>query len=139
VLVKKLVKLLLNSCQLVSDYSHTDCNGFLASHDFTSYFDITDVGALWLYLKKLLQQALNQFLPKVTLKSHQWPKWFTSTLQHQLNCLHILRRKYSKIPTTSCWAQIFSTAKYEYEIQLIHKLSMDNNFSIYKYNYIFFY
>ena len=59
--------------------------------------------ALWFYLKKLLQQALDHLhVPKLTLRCHhhhhQWPKWFTPTptLQHQLNHLHTLRRKYSK-------------------------------------------
>ena len=69
------------------DFSFADWNGiltFLDAHDFTSYFDGTDVENLWLYLKNLLQQTLNHFVPKVTLRFHQWPKWFTPTLQHQL-------------------------------------------------------
>jgi len=53
------VKLLLNSCQLVPDYSHADgwndFLAFLASHDFTLYFDITDVEALWLHLGSYYQ------------------------------------------------------------------------------------
>ena len=128
------------------DYSHADWDGFLTfleSHDFTSYFNDTDVEALWLYLKNLLRQALNLFVPRVTLRSHQRPKWFNSTLQHQLNCLHTLRRKHSKKPSPTNknnllaaeheFQALASAAKYEYENQLIHKLSVDKNYNIYKY------
>ena len=133
-------------CQSVLDFSHADWDGiltFLETHDFTSYFDSTDVEALWFYLKNLLQQALDHYVPKVTLRSHQQPKWFTLTLQHQLNCLHTLRRKHSKKPSTSCKSKLLdaehkfqalaSAAKYEYENKLINRLSVDKNYSIYKY------
>ena len=95
-------------------------------------FDGTDVQFLWLYLKKLLQQALDHFVPKVTLRRHQRPKWFTPILQHQLNRLHTLRRKYSKKPSTSSKSKLLdaennfqalaSAAKYEYENKLIDAL-----------------
>ena len=56
------------------DFSHVDWDGMLnvlGTHDFASYFDGTDVEVLWLYLKKLLQQALDHFVAKVTLRCHQ--------------------------------------------------------------------
>ena len=126
-------KLSSNFCQSVLDYSHADWNGFLSfleSHDFTSYFNGTDVEALWLYLKNLLQQALNLFILRVTHRSHQQPKWFNSTFQYQLNCLHTLRRKRLKKPSPSNknnllaaeheFQALASAAKYEYENQLIY-------------------
>ena len=61
----------------VLDFSHEDWDGmlnFLGTHDFTSYFDRTDIEFLWLYLKKLLQQALDHFVPKATLRGYQQPK-----------------------------------------------------------------
>ena len=130
----------------VLDFSHADWDGmlnFLGTHDFTSYFDGTDIEFLWLYLKKLLQQALDRFVPKVTLRHHQRPKWFTPTLQHQLNRLHTLGRKYSKKPSTSSKSKLLdaennfqalaSAAKYEYENKLIDALLINKNYSIYKY------
>ena len=65
------------------------------------------------------------------------------TLQHQLNRLHILRRKYSKKPSTNSKSKLLdvennfqalaSAAKYEYENKLIDALSINKNYSIYKY------
>ena len=136
----------INFCESVFDYSHADWNGFLTfleSHNFTSYFGISDVEALWSYLKNLLQQALNQNVPRITLKSRQQPKWFTPALRHQLNCLHTLRRKYSRKPTPASKSKLLtaefefqiqaSNAKYEYEDQLIKNLSANKNYNIYKY------
>ena len=81
-------------------------------------------------------------MPKVTLRRHQRPKWFTPTLQHQLNRLNTLRRKYSKKPSTSSKCKLLdvennfqalvSAAKYEYENKLIDALSINKNYCIYK-------
>ena len=115
---------------------------------------------LWLYVRKLLQQALDHFVAKVTLRCHQWPKWFTPTLQHQLNYLHILRRKYSKKLSTSSKSKLHgsslagpvvktflrpwlytenifqalaSTARYEYEGKVIDAFPVNNNYSVNEY------
>ena len=89
------IELSPNPSHSVLDFSQADWDGmlnFLGTHGFTSYFDGTDAKFLWFYLKKLLQQALDHFVPKMTLERHQRPKWFTPSLQHQLNRLHTLRR-----------------------------------------------
>lgn len=54
------------ACHSVLNFSKADWNGilnFLEAHDFTLYFDSTDVEALWLYLKNLIQQVLDYFVP----------------------------------------------------------------------------
>ena len=38
-------------------------------------------------------------IPKVRLKTKQFPKWYTSDIIHQLKCLRTLRRKYRRSPT----------------------------------------
>ena len=91
----------------------------------------------------LMYQALSIFVPKITIKAHNRPKWFTSTLQHQLNQLHTLRRKCTSTPSPSNQAKLLaaeqnfqstiSAAKHSYENSLINQFSEKQNSSIYKY------
>ena len=36
------------------------------------------------------------YIPKVKLRSHQYPQWFTPHLRHQVKCLRTLPRKNKK-------------------------------------------
>ena len=46
-------------------------------------------------------KAIHLFTPRVSSRSHERPKWFTSDLRHKLNCVHSLRRKQSKKPSAN--------------------------------------
>jgi len=83
------------------------------------------------------------FVPTITIKAHHLPKWFTPALQHQLNQLHILRRKFSSNPSPINQAKLQSAeqnfqiaasgAKHNYEHNLINQFSANRNSSICKY------
>jgi len=82
--------------QSVYDYSKANWDGFLhylQSQDYTDYLNTSNVKTLWSSLKHLIYQALSMFVPKIIIKAHHHPKWFTSALQHQLNQLHTMKKK----------------------------------------------
>ena len=83
------------------NFAKADWNGmvnFLTFYNFTSYFEMCDIESLWSYLKQIILEAIHLFTPRVSSRSHERPKWFTSDLRHKLNCVHSLRRKQSKKP-----------------------------------------
>ena len=130
----------------VYDYSKANWDGlllFLQSQDYTDYFNTSNVEILWSFLKHLIYQALSMFVPRITIKAHQRPKWFTSSLQHQLNQLYSMRRKYTSNPSPSNQTKLqtaeqnfqitASDSKHNYENNLINQFSTNRNSSIYKY------
>ena len=44
-------------------------------------------------LKNGITSAISLFTHVYTLQHYHFPKWFTGDIQHQINCLHTLRRK----------------------------------------------
>ena len=72
---------------------------FLENSDFSHCFLSCDVDHVWSSIKLIIQQAMDLFIPKVKLRSHQFPKWFTPDIRHRLNCLRTLRRKCRTHPT----------------------------------------
>ena len=80
----------------ILNFTKADWNGmldFLSTHDFTSYFEMCDTESMWSYLKQIILEAIHLFTPRVSSRSYERPKWFTSDLRHKLNCIHSLRRK----------------------------------------------
>lgn len=62
----------------------------------------TNVETLFSFLKHLIYQAyIYLWSPNHHQSSSSPPKWFTSTLQHELNQLHMLRRRYSSNPSSN--------------------------------------
>ena len=51
---------------------------------------------VWKIIKEILLEAAELFVPKVRIRTKQYPKWFTS---HEANCLRTLRKKYNHSPT----------------------------------------
>ena len=99
--------------QSVYDYSKANWDGFLhylQSQDYTDYLNTSNVKTLWSSLKHLIYQALSMFVPIITIKAHHCPKWFTFALQHQLNRLHAMRKRYSSSSSPSNLAR-FQTAE----------------------------
>ena len=85
-----------NSTHFVFDFPKADMEGFrsyLKTTDFSVCFQSSDVDTVWSTLKLLILYAMELFIPKVRLKTHQYPKWFTSDIRHSINCLRTLRRK----------------------------------------------
>ena len=67
---------------------------FISHCNFNFYYRLTDVEAIWKYLKQILADAVEANVPKLLIRKHQRPKWFTPVVQCRLNQVHSLRRKY---------------------------------------------
>ena len=83
----------------IHNLTKADWNGmldFLSTHDFTSYFEMCDIESLWSYLKQIIFEAIHLFTPRVSSRSYERPKWFTSDLRHKLNCIHAFSQKKTK-------------------------------------------
>ena len=74
-------------------------NKYITSVDFSCCYLSSDVEYVWSYLKQVILAAMNSSIPRITIKPNHCPKWFTSSLKHQINCLRSLRKKFSKPPT----------------------------------------
>ena len=110
---------------------------FLNNHDFHDYYLLSDVEATWEILKHTIQIATHTFVPQFVVKKKEYPKWFTPTIKHRLNCLHSLRRKFKKKPTDTLKHKLQSEedslqslmeeAKCDYETKLIHNFASSNS------------
>ena len=83
----------------VYDYSEANfegLNNYLLNVDFSSCYACSDVDDIWKHLKSIIFTASSFYIPKVKLRSFQYPKWFTPIIRHRLHCLHSLRRKTRK-------------------------------------------
>ena len=125
---------------------HADWEGiysFISHCNFNFYYQLTDVEAIWKYLKQILADAVEAYVPKLLIRKHQRPKWFTPVVQCRLNQVHSLRRKYRSHPTESnkhklanaeCDLQeLMKEAKCNYESSLVHKFANSHDNKIYKY------
>ena len=102
---------------------------FLFEYDFQPCFSSKDVDFVWQYIKQAISQSVNLFVPYVKLHSNLQPKWFSSTIRHNINCLKSLKRSQSIHPTDSKQAKIskleisldhdIQQAKSNYEASLI--------------------
>ena len=116
---------------------------FILHYDFSPYFQLTDVEALWKYLKQALIDAVEANVPKLFIRKHQRPKWFTPTIQHRLNQVHSLRRKLRLHPTEankqkldnaeSDLQNLMKEAKCHFESSLVHRFANTHDNLIYKY------
>ena len=78
------------------DFSKGDYEGlshFLANCDFSDCNNSDDVEFIWFIIKSYIISAMELYIPKVKVRSHQYPKWFTAHLRHQVKCLRTLLRK----------------------------------------------
>lgn len=83
------------------------------------------------------------FIPKMRLRSSQFPKWFSADLRHQFKCLKTRRRKYARHPTVAQLESLMyaetdfqessQQAKAQYERDLLSTFVDSRNPNIYKY------
>ena len=130
----------------VYDFSKADYDGFcqfLLSCDLTSYYNCTDVNEAWTFIKQLIITGMDQFIPKVRLRSSQYPKWFNAHIRHQIKCLRTLRRKLRRcfsIPALN--RLICAEDNLQSELQTVksnYEQSLLDNFAKYKDPKIFHY
>ena len=88
-------------------------------------------------------QGCNLFIPKKQLHSKTRPKWFTSTIQHKLNCVQSFRKKvkaHSTGPNISALAKAENSLQHEitsskqaYKAELINQFEHSNSNKIFNY------
>ena len=128
------------------DYSKADFVGLcdhLLDSDFGNCLLSSDVEFVWANIKSAILNAMDIYIPKVHLKPHKHPKWFTADIRHMLNCIRTLRRKCNNHPTYCNLSKLQSlenelqnkltAAKCSYEKFLIETFSKENSSKIYRY------
>ena len=86
---------------------------------------------------------MDQFIPRVRLKSNQYPTWFSPQLRHQIKCMRILRKKLRNHFTISSLQRLIrmeenfqlelSKAKLNYERSLINNFAYNRDPKIFHY------
>ena len=136
----------------VYDLSHADMDG-LCDHflntDFSTCLLSTDIEHVWSNLKLIIHSGMDSFIPKVQLRVHQSPKWFTPEIRHQTKCLKTQRRLNIKHPTRYRQEKIevieaqlgkdLLTAKSVYETNLITNYAHTNPSKLFQYTYQLYY
>ena len=75
--------------QYVFDFPKADYEGlcsFLIDYDFSLLLSSNNVEFIWCFLKNSIHTAMNFYIPKVRLRKHQYPQWFTPELRHLTKC-----------------------------------------------------
>ena len=86
---------------MVYDYTKADYSGmclFLLDHDFSDYFQCTDIDKLWFHLKSILREAVDKYVALVRISNRKTPKWFTPEIRHDINRLRYRRRYLNRKP-----------------------------------------
>ena len=128
------------------DYAKADFN-CLCSHLECTNFDLAlashSVETIWSIIKTAISDAMTISVPRLRLRSHQRPKWFTSVISHKLNQVHTARKKHKSKPSVHSETSLITKelelqsdmkeAKANYENTLIHTHANTNHSKIYKY------
>ena len=124
-------------------YKFEELNDYLHNSNINQCLYYSDVEVVWSIIKDILAHAMSIFVPKFRLKNRQYPSWFTPTIRHKLNCLHTLRKKAKKSPTThnlnrlaiaeQDFKDYVDRSKTSYENKLVHSFANHSNYKIYQY------
>ena len=131
---------------VVFDYKKADWRGlcdYLLDCDFSACYDSQDVELIWSAFKLIVLPAMDCYIPKVRLRSHQYPVWYTPELRHSQKCLQTLRKNHNKRSSSLSKQKLniaeekfkieSSQAKCKYESSLMYDLSTKENTKAYKY------
>ena len=130
------------------DYTSADYEGmcdYLLDWDFSECLASSDVEFIWAQVKFAIYSAIELFVPLVSCPrsySHLL-KWFNSDLRHKLKCVKTLRRRYNSHPTSHVFGRLsdlesrlmagISSAKSDFESQLVSNCAITSNFRIFSY------
>ena len=130
----------------VYDYSKADFEGmtnYILNSDILMCSEIPDINVAWTFVKSIITDAMSLYIPKFYLHPRQYPIWFNKDLRHQLKCLHTLRRRCRRSPSTHHSSRLqqaearfqldATEAKSNYEASLINNFASSGNPSIYRY------
>jgi len=118
-------------------------NYFLSQYDFTLALDSNNTEFIWFYLKTALNSALNLYVPKISIKESNQPKWFNSQIRHKIKCLCTSKRQLKRHPTERNRLKVtnlqtdlqltISKAKSDFESNLALNYANSNNNKIFQY------
>ena len=107
------------------------------------FIKINDIEFIWSIIKNAIYSGMNLFIPKVRLRKHQFPRWFTPVLRHLTKRIRTLRKRISKHPSSQLFDKLSQmeddlvyktqSSKSSYESQLIHSFAGKCNNKIYDY------
>ena len=134
------------SSHYVLNFSKADWNGissYLLEYDFSPLYVLIEPDAIWSFLKQIITSSSHLFIPKIKINTSKGPKWFSSDIRHDLNCIHILRRMFKKLPTSSNHLKLTQAesylqdkmllAKSNYEFELVRAFTNKESCKIYNY------
>ena len=102
--------------QYVFDFPKADYEGlcsFLMDYDFSLLLSSNNVEFMWCFLKNSIHTAMNFYIPKVRLRKHQYPQWFTPELRHLTKCARFVKKRISHCPTNNRKSSLTWNALYE--------------------------
>ena len=122
-----------------SKCDYDSLNNYFLDIGFTPCFVYDNVNSSWQLFKSIILEATSFFIPKVKLKSHQPPKWFTPTMRHNVNCIDSFRKQTQCNPSPQSLTRLhnekqllealMSRAQIEYELQLFNNTSNNSKFT----------
>ena len=111
--------------------------------DLSLCFQSEDIEFIWSFLNNLIGDAINKFVPTSSTSHNKQPIWFNSNIRHHIKCLRTLRCKFNKRPTdnnkmknensSNLLQAKITSAKANYESDLIMAFANNNNPRVYKY------
>ena len=134
------------SSHYVLNFSKADWNGlssYLLDYDFSPLYVLIEPDAIWSFLKQIITSSSHLLIPKIKINTSKGPKWFSSDIRHDLNCIHTLRRMFKKLPTSSNHLKLTQAeshlqakmllAKSNYEFELVRAFTNKESCKIYNY------
>ena len=130
----------------VYDFSKANYNGiqtYLLDFDYSTCLQSQDTETIWHTIKSSIRNAMDMFIPKVKLRRHQFPCWYTPELRHFSKCLRSSKKRFSSHPTAQLQLKIIYLklesrskallAKSKYESQLVKSFAGSHSSRIYNY------
>ena len=124
----------------VFDFPKANYDGILSylfDLDYSQCLQSQDVESIWCMIKNSIYNAMDLFIPKVRLRRHQFPCWYTPELRHLSKCVHTCKKRLSRhstphleLKTNNLESEYCSkalVAKSNYESQLVQSFVGSNN------------
>ena len=126
-----------------SNVNWEEMNHFLSQYDFTVALNSNNTEFIWFYLKTALNAAIDLYVPRISIKESNQPKWFNSEIRHKIKCLRTSKRQLKRQPSerkrlivTNLQTKLqltISKAKSDFESNLALNYAHSNNNKIFQY------
>ena len=123
--------------------NYSAIQSYLLDFEYSPCLQSQDVEFIWHEIKSSIHNAMNMFIPKVRLRRHQFPCWYTPELRHLSKCLHSTKKRFAKHATPHLQLKINNLeseyrskillAKSNYESQLVQSYAGTHTSKIYDY------